>query len=73
MVSFIIIVKPFLGIVKAAQSINLKIPLVVRMSGTNFEQGCKTLLDYAKENKSFKITMAENLGEAAKKAAALVK
>ena len=31
------------------------------------------LLDYSKENPNFKITMAENLGDAAKKAAEIVK
>ena len=43
------------------------------MSGTNFAEGCKILLDYSKENPNFNITMAANLGEAAKKAAEMVK
>ena len=50
------------GLVDAAKEINLKIPLVVRLAGTNFEEGKKIL------NKSnLKILSASDLNDAAKK------
>ena len=50
------------GVCEAAKEINLSIPLVVRMAGTNVDQGREIL------NKSnLKIISAENLADAAKK------
>ncbi len=50
------------GLVDAAKETNLKIPLVVRLAGTNFEEGKKIL------NKSnLKILSASDLNDAAKK------
>jgi len=50
------------GLVDAAKEVNLSIPLVVRLAGTNVEQGKKIL------NKSnLKIISANNLEDAAKK------
>ena len=53
------------GVVQAVKSIDLKIPLVVRLSGTNVEQG-KTILEEA----NLPIIMADTLKEAADKAVA---
>ncbi|HYY15739.1 MAG TPA: succinate--CoA ligase subunit beta, partial [Gammaproteobacteria bacterium] len=53
------------GIVLALQKINLKIPLVVRLAGTNVEEGRKILKD-----SGLPIIGAETLAEAAKKAVA---
>ncbi len=50
------------GLVEAAGEINLKIPLVVRLSGTNFEEGKKIL-----EESDLKILSAKDLDDAAKK------
>jgi len=50
------------GLVEAANEINLNIPLVVRLSGTNFEEGKKIL-----NGSKLKILSATDLGEAAKK------
>ena len=50
------------GVCEAAKEINLSIPLVVRMAGTNVDQGREIL---SKSN--LKIISAENLADAAKK------
>ena len=50
------------GVVEAAKEININIPLVVRLAGTNFKQG-KEILD----NSGLKLISAENLDDAAKK------
>ncbi len=56
------------GIVAAAKDVNLSVPLVVRLEGTNVEQG-KAIL----ENSGLKIVSAADLGDAAKKIVAEVK
>ncbi len=53
------------GVVQAVKSIDLKVPLVVRLSGTNVEQGRKILAD-----SGLPIIMADTLKEAADKAVA---
>ena len=56
------------GIIAAAKEVQLKIPLVVRLEGTNVEQG-KALL----KNSGLAITPADNLRQAAEKAVAAIK
>jgi len=56
------------GVVQAVQSIDLKVPLVVRLSGTNVEEGRKILND-----SGLPIIMADTLKEAADKAVAVWK
>lgn len=56
------------GIVAAAKNIDMKIPLVVRLEGTNVEIGKKILAD-----SGISIIPADNLDEAAQKAVAAVK
>ena len=53
------------GVVQAVKSIDLKVPLVCRLSGTNVEEGRKILKD-----SGLPIIMAETLEEAADKAVA---
>ena len=53
------------GVVQAVQKIDLKVPLVVRLSGTNVEAGRKILVD-----SGLPIIMANTLAEAAEKAVA---
>ena len=53
------------GVVQAVQKIDLKVPLVVRLSGTNVEAGRKILTD-----SGLPIIMADTLKEAADKAVA---
>ena len=50
------------GVVEAAKKIKLKVPLVVRLAGTNFEEGKKILSD-----SNLKILSATDLDDAAKK------
>lgn len=56
------------GIVAAAKNIDMKIPLVVRLEGTNVEIGKKILAD-----SGISIIPADNLDEAAQKAVVAVK
>ena len=50
------------GVVEAAKEVNLSVPLVVRLEGTNVDEGKKILA-----NSGLKIISGENLGDAAKK------
>jgi succinyl-CoA synthetase beta subunit len=56
------------GIVEAAREVRLEIPLVVRLEGTNVEEGREIL-----RNSGLKITSADNLRDAAEKAVAAVR
>ena len=56
------------GVVDAARETNIKVPLVVRLAGTNFKEG-KEILD----NSGLKLISAENLDDAAKKIVKAVK
>jgi succinyl-CoA synthetase beta subunit len=56
------------GIVAAAREVDLKVPLVVRLEGTNVEEGKRILAD-----SGLAIVPANDLGDAAKKIVAAVK
>jgi len=56
------------GVVNAAKEINIDVPLVVRLAGTNFKEG-KEILD----NSGLKLISAENLDDAAKKIVEAIK
>jgi succinyl-CoA synthetase beta subunit len=56
------------GVVAAAREVNLKVPLVVRMKGTNEELGKKILKD-----SGLPIISADNMADAAKKVVATIK
>ena len=56
------------GVVDAAKEINLKVPLVVRLAGTNFIEG-KAILDKS----NLKILSASDLNDAAKKIVEAIK
>ena len=56
------------GVVEAAKEININVPLVVRLAGTNFKQG-KEILD----NSGLKLISAENLDDAARKIVEAIK
>ena len=49
------------GVIDAAKEININIPMVVRLAGTNFKEGKKIL-----DNSGLKLISAENLDDAAK-------
>ncbi len=56
------------GVVAAAKELSLKVPLVVRLEGTNVEMGKKIL-----SGSGLKITPANDLGDAAQKIVASIK
>ncbi len=56
------------GVVDAAKEIQINIPLVVRLAGTNFKEGKKIL-----DNSGVKLISAENLDDAAKKIVEAIK
>ncbi len=56
------------GVVDAAKEINLSVPLVVRLAGTNFKEGKKIL-----EESNLKILSASDLNDAAKKIVEAIK
>tara|TARA_Y100000813_G_scaffold195147_1_gene176483 strand:+ start:4145 stop:5308 length:1164 start_codon:yes stop_codon:yes gene_type:complete len=56
------------GVVNAAKEINLSVPLVVRLAGTNFKEG-KSILDKS----NLKILSASDLNDAAKKIVEAIK
>ncbi len=56
------------GVVDAAKEININVPLVVRLAGTNFKEG-KEILD----NSGLKLISAKNLDDAAKKIVEAIK
>ena len=53
------------GVIQALQKIDLKVPLVVRLAGTNVDEGRKML-----EDSGMPIIMADTLEDAANKAVA---
>ena len=56
------------GLVDAAKEINIEVPLVVRLAGTNFKEGNEIL-----DNSGLKLISAENLDDAAKKIVEAIK
>ena len=56
------------GVVEAAKDVKLKVPLVVRLAGTNFKEG-KNILDKS----GLKILSADDLNDAAKKIVEAIK
>ena len=56
------------GVVDAAKEINISVPLVVRLAGTNYKEGKKIL-----DNSGLKLISAEDLDDAAKKIVGAIK
>ena len=56
------------GVVEAAKQVNLSVPLVVRLAGTNFKEGKEIL-----EKSNLKILSASDLNDAAKKIVGAIK
>ena len=56
------------GIINAARDIELKVPLIVRLEGTNVEQGKKLL-----QESGLALITADDLGDAARKAVEAVR
>ena len=53
--------------------VDLKIPLVCRLTGTNADKGNKMLSEFSAKNKNLKIIVADNLDDAAVKAVGTLK
>ncbi|KAL4439632.1 hypothetical protein ABPG74_004034 [Tetrahymena malaccensis] len=53
------------GIIKAAQLVSLRVPLVVRLSGNQADVGRKLLLEFTDKNPSIKIRVGKDLGDSA--------
>ena len=60
------------GIIKAAELVDLKLPLICRLTGTNSELANKMLKEYSESNPKFNITVAHDLDDAAVKSVAKV-
>ena len=56
------------GVIDAAKEIDIEVPLIVRLAGTNFKEGKKIL-----DNSGLKLISAENLDDAAKKVVGAIK
>ena len=56
------------GVVEAARQVNLKVPLVVRMEGTNVEQGKKILAE-----SGIKVIPAADMADAARRITQAIK
>ena len=56
------------GIIKAAELVNLQIPLVCRLTGTNADKANALLKEFTAKNKHLKIEVATDLDDAAVKA-----
>ncbi len=56
------------GIIKAAEMVDLKIPLVCRLIGTNSDKSNAMLREFTKHNTNLKIEVASDLDDAAVKA-----
>ena len=56
------------GVLDAAKEINLSVPLVVRLAGTNYKEGRQIL-----EKSNLKILSASDLNDAAKKIVEAIK
>ena len=56
------------GVVDAAKEVNLAVPLVVRLAGTNYKEGIEIL-----KNSKLKILSASDLNDAAKKIVEAIK
>ena len=56
------------GVIAAAKSIDIRVPLIVRLAGTNVEKGKEIL-----NNSGLDIVSADNLGDAAKKVVQSIK
>ena len=56
------------GVVAAAKNIDIRVPLIVRLAGTNVEKGKEIL-----NSSGLDIISADNLGDAAKKVVQSIK
>lgn len=58
------------GIIQASQQVKVDIPLVVRLTGTNYEKAFELLEDFTAKNPDLNLTIATDMDDAASKAVA---
>jgi len=61
------------GIIGAATKIGIKVPIVVRLTGTNSEEGKSIINEFAQKNKEYNFIAVNELDEAANVAVKLSK
>ena len=53
------------GVIEAAEQVNVKMPITVRLTGTNADLGQKMINDYCKKNQKIKMTVISDFDKAA--------
>lgn len=61
------------GIIQAAEKVGVNVPIVVRLTGTNADQGRKMIEDFGKKNQKITFITAKDLDQAAEFAVSAVK
>ena len=59
------------GVIQAAEQVNVKMPITVRLTGTNADIGQKMIADYCKKNKQIQMTVISDFDKAASAAVKL--
>jgi succinyl-CoA synthetase beta subunit len=59
------------GIINAASTIGIKTPLIIRLQGTNYEEGKRLIEEHSNDNNNVNIILANDLDDAATKAVQL--
>jgi succinyl-CoA synthetase beta subunit len=59
------------GIINAASTIGIKTPLIIRLQGTNYEEGKRLIEEHSNDNNNVDIILANDLDDAATKAVQL--
>jgi succinyl-CoA synthetase beta subunit len=60
------------GVIEAAQQVDVTVPIIVRLSGTNAELGQQLLAKFAETNKKVNIIVDNNFDQAADKVVASI-
>jgi len=53
------------GVIKAAETVGVRVPIVIRLTGTNSEEGKKLIEEFSQKNQNFTFLTANDLDEAA--------
>lgn len=56
------------GIIQAAKQVNLQLPLVIRLAGTNSAEAKLKMEEFSRNNRDIKIVVGNDLDDAANKA-----
>lgn len=61
------------GVIKAAEQVNVKVPITVRLTGTNADLGQKMISDFVAKNQHIKMQVISDFDKAATNAVTLAK